>query len=91
MSVIYKYELDNLGSPLEIPYGAKILNADFQDDQLFIWALVEKNNIKESRCFKAYGAGHEIPYMPDSKLIYISTAFMDNGLVFHIFEVKDSL
>ena len=70
---------------LRIPAGAKVLHADCVGDSLFAWFLVNPEAMNETRKFRVFGTGFEIP--EDLNLKYIATAKMSDGvLIWHIFE-----
>jgi hypothetical protein len=84
MQTIWKYEL----SPeceLKIPRGSIPLHVHTQNDVPMLWMLVNSDAPLEKRRFKSYGTGHK---MYDETLQYIGTFHLNNGLVFHTFEVK---
>lgn len=86
MKTIWKYKL----APeieLEVPTRREFLTVHAQGEDIFLWMKVDTiyypqyfNKIK-IRCF---GTGHEMPN--DKELSYLGTAFLPNGLVFHVFE-----
>lgn len=42
----------------------------------------------EARTFRVFGTGHQIPEDAEQMYVFIGTAFMYTGLVFHIFELE---
>jgi hypothetical protein len=58
------------------------LSANFQGDDLYFWALVDKyrDDTKEVT-FYIHGTGHPIN---EDGLTFVNTVFI-NGLVFHVF------
>lgn len=84
-NTIWKFQLNEEQlQQLEVPSGAQILTANFQDDNLCIWALVNDEAPREPRYIRLIGTGQVVD-MFETK-IYINTVFK-NGFVFHIFEV----
>jgi hypothetical protein len=89
MLTIYKYPL-KLGATydsLGMPKGAKILRAEFQNNILTLWAMVDTELTDERRYFVTFGTGHDMGAYDENKLFYISTVFITQ-FVFHVFEYK---
>jgi len=90
MEKIYKYKLDDPFSEIILPVGSRILNAGIQNDEMFMWAIVNtENGVSEVRRFYYVNTGDEIVY-PLYALDYINTATSRNGIVWHIFEIAES-
>ena len=90
MLTIYKYSISDAQggySSNELPVGAKILSSAFQGNDLFIWALVDTDAVKERRYFLVFPTGSDIGSYAEQMLIFINTAFI-GSLVFHVFEYK---
>lgn len=83
MKTVYKYPLEVEDKQvLKLPANSKILSANFQGDDLFFWALVDKDTDEtEEVTFYIHGTGHEIK---EYGFIFLGTVFK-NGLVFHVF------
>lgn len=85
MKRIFKYPLEITDEQhVEMPFGASLLTAQFQGDDLVVWALVdaEEQETKKKR-FRIYGTGHPIEGLPGS---YLATAQEPmRGLVWHVF------
>lgn len=89
---IFKYLIipSDIKQKIMMPEGAKILTFQMQNQELYIWALVNPNNEMEERKFYVFGTGHEIEM--ENISIYIGTAQMMGGsLVWHLFEEALSL
>lgn len=86
MQVIYKYDLPISDYPVvEMPVGAIIMSIQSQNDGVFIWALIDKQEEgREYREFVVFGTGHPIEEDLDT-LTYLESV-MSNGYVWHIFE-----
>lgn len=86
MKTIWKYQLERIGeTSISMPKGAEILNIGIQGNWLCLWALVDTEAEKESRCFMVYGTGWEIDNI---ELSYIDTFITEIGFfVWHFFEV----
>ena len=83
---IHKFSLRDVEDQLiELPIGAKILDAQFQRGVLCLWALVDPTAPKEGRWFRVSGTGHTV--LDEERLTHIATAQLDT-LVFHVFEVN---
>lgn len=85
--VIWKYPLSFGANFLHIPNGAEILSVQAQDNQPFLWALVDTDNQEEMRQFQFFATGQDIYDIPNYALKYINTCQFDGGaFVFHLFE-----
>ncbi len=83
MKTIWKFKLEQ-ETELDMPAGAEVLCVRGQGDGIFLWALVNPENLKEKRCFVSLGTGHDVLDIP---LKFVGTAFLEHGpLVIHIFE-----
>ncbi len=63
MNTIYKYPLEIVsGQAIELPFGAEILDAQIQNDQLCIWALIDMDIEAPAvtRHFVIYGTGKRV-------------------------------
>ena len=91
MQTIYKYQLEKPGTDYEvsgIPSGAKILRVDRQAHSIFLWALVDTKEFKETRFFEVRATGEEIPQDGRTRT-FLNTFLINNGeYVFHAFEVS---
>ncbi len=87
MKTIYKYGIelsDNF--IINMPKDAKILSAQIQDKNPFLWALIDTDKPFETKAFKLIGTGHQIKN--EDKLKFIDTFQMHfEQLIFHLFEV----
>ena len=90
MKTIYKY---NLSFPIdtiqevEMPYGAQIISAKNQKEQICIWAIIDEEEERhEYRKFEICGTGTPIESKKEMK--FIDTVLMSQGtFVFHVFEL----
>lgn len=86
MAEVWKYEV-GLDRTLRLPKGAKVLSADHQFGEIFIWILVNPDPTveHEARKFEVYGTGHTIHGTEELEFI---DSVMVNGhrFVFHVFE-----
>lgn len=83
---IYKYPLEITDiQTLEMPIGAKLLDAQMQNGNLCLWALVDTAANKEKRSIAIYGTGNP---MPDEVGEYIATfQTMGGAFVGHVFDL----
>jgi len=88
MITIFKYTLSKFATftKVKIPVNAEILSAAAQGTNLCVWAKVDTEAETEERIFEAFGTGHEIPFDMGIDYTFIDTAYMSDGLVFHVFE-----
>jgi len=85
MKVVYKYDVEIKSCVrLRIPGGGKIIKAALQRGILRIWAEVNTKNGDHFRYIRILATGESFP--EDVYLDYIDTIFLENGLVFHIYE-----
>jgi hypothetical protein len=84
MKTIWKYSMMTPECDFEMPKGAQILCVQVQNEIPQIWALVDPGLDRNTRRFRTYGTGHDIPENPGK---YIGTIQMYRGrLMFHVFE-----
>tara|TARA_R110000803_G_C11777979_1_gene296209 strand:+ start:260 stop:517 length:258 start_codon:yes stop_codon:yes gene_type:complete len=85
MKTIYKYQLNAISMVTEIPIPrkAKVLKCGLQNNQVFIWAMVQTDNEDEIRSFEVCPTGEEVDVKAKN---HIGTIFQDE-LVWHIFEI----
>lgn len=82
-SVIWKYQLRDVRTTVEMPYGAKVLCVQLQEGYPTIWALVDPLAPKECRTFEVVGTGHKVDAAATT---YIGT-WQDDPFVWHLFEL----
>ena len=86
---IFKYEIpltDEL-IKIEMPEKSSICDINNQGDNLFLWAKVDIHAPLMTSKFKIFGTGHKIDNC--EQLSFLKTVHMPNGLVWHVFAVKD--
>lgn len=90
MFTIYKYHIpvtDKL--EIELPKAYKILSFDTQDNDLYLWCLVDTNAEKNIVKFSVFGTGFEIKPEEINNLEYVGTAQQNKGgLIWHLFKNK---
>lgn len=86
MNVVYKYPVLPGSHILELPLGTRVLHADLQRDECFLWAAVnpDQRDMIERR-FVFTGTGHRF----DSAIVAHIASFLsdDDSFVGHVFEV----
>lgn len=74
---------------IEVPLGAKPLNAEMQNDELCLWMLVNPAVEKVTKKVHIHGTGHKVS---DFVTVgdYVDSFMMLNGsLVFHVFVTEN--
>jgi hypothetical protein len=85
MKSVWKFHL-HPAYPTYMPIGAKPLSVHAQNDDLYLWALVDTDSPVEGRKFVIVGTGHEVNEHAGD---FIGTAHLSGGsLVLHVFEAK---
>lgn len=72
-----------------MPVGAAVLHVGFQDDYLYVWALVDTSPElpKQERLFSLRGTGHEVSFDAASRAKFVGSAVHPNvPLVMHVWE-----
>ena len=84
MNKIYKYQRDKINGTVTLPVGSNILDIEYQEDNLFLWALVDTLiNETEDVELEIGGTGWDIEN-PD-QLKHLKTLH-HKGFVWHIFK-----
>ena len=94
MKVIYKWELRLTDvQKIEMPIDSQILSIKKQNNNVYLWALVDKNiEIVEDKNIYIYGTGRLInEENRKHNVSFIDTIIMDNGFSWHFFEEKNEL
>ena len=86
---IFKYpiRIEDIQS-IKLPIGAEILCVQTQNNEPFIWALVDPSTDADmmSHTFELFGTGHEVTYDMGIESKYIGTFQLHGGdLIFHLF------
>jgi hypothetical protein len=85
---IWKYNLRITDTQsICLPENARILSAQMQNNELYIWVLHDKDYSSEVRHFAIYGTGHDIPENPGFPIASVQQVFGGGSLVWHLFEV----
>lgn len=83
---VYKYSLEIKDEQMVLlPIGARILTVQQQNNNIFLWALVNSTASEEQAfTIRIHGTGHAIS--DSDELEYINTVQLYGGkLVFHVF------
>ena len=89
MKRVYKYELPVRDvATIRLPKGADWLSVGCQQDELFLWCLVDPSETDTTeRTFRIAGTGHDLAH--NKNWDFIGSVMMHGGtLVFHIFEAR---
>lgn len=82
---IYKYPLKAPGiTEVLMPFGAKVLTAQYQSGELRLWAQCGVGLKPTKRVFEAIGTGWDIEV---DGWVYVATVQDGAGYVWHVFEV----
>lgn len=71
------------GQVLMIPEGAEILTVQLQNQQPYLWAVVNPEHETELRKFEIHGTGNPIAAFAERR--YVAT-FQQPPFVWHVFE-----
>ncbi len=91
MRTIHKYPVPMQDEfTLSMPRRSPLLCVQAQDDQPFVWALVDTEFPYRERRFALRGTGHPAPEDTGSTWEYVGTFQLDNGFVGHLFAEDES-
>lgn len=83
MNKIYKYPIDEIKGTVKLPVGSNILDIEYQEGNLFLWALVDTlSKETEDVELEIYGTGWDIK--KSDQLKHLKTLH-HRGLVWHVF------
>ena len=85
MKTVWKYEIGREGREgrdLDVPKGAKFLDAQIQNGVLCLWALVDPDAGSQGIRVNILGTGWQVDEIAGE---YLATVQPGGGLVFHIF------
>lgn len=83
MQTIHKYQLKlESKQQVDIPYPAKIIKADIQNGNIFIWAICNPSFEPVTKIIEMFGTGEK---MENAVRNHIDTVQV-NSFVWHIFE-----
>ena len=89
MKKIFKYLMKTDGK-MQLPKGVNILSVKAINNDIYLWAMVDTEAEIIPVDFAVVGTGFEIEDHIDD-LIFIDTALLVNGLVFHVFLKKEKV
>ncbi len=82
---IWKYQLDIVPEQqIQMPFGARMLTVQNQDDKICLWAIVDPTSYKVFRDISIIGTGIEVDYN-SLRGDYLGTVQI-LSLVWHVFE-----
>ena len=86
---VWKYKIPMKDSfSIEMPDNHSTLTVQLQNNEPYIWVLVETSDTLIKAEFRLAGTGHAIEYPENDGLNYIGSFQMENGrFIFHLFEV----
>ncbi len=85
-TTIWKFKIMPGKTVLDMPIGARILGVMVHGEEVFLWALVNSDAVKQPRTFYAAGTGHALPDRA-FEWTHLGSIQLDKGnLIFHIFE-----
>lgn len=88
MKTIHKYPLTlEARQSVMMPYGAKIVRAEFQGTNLSLWALVDTREPKVNRKLFMQNTGKPIPQKDNKAFRYIYSVQQEDATMLHIFEI----
>lgn len=88
MKTIYKYRLPFMEvAKVKMPEEAQILRVDGVDGALWIWALVDTDNLIEERTFNLYKTGSVLPdNIYEARYHGCGAIFIQMELMMYVFE-----
>ena len=85
---IYKYQMPILEEfTLDLPEGAEIIRTATENGMLWLWAIVNTNATNETRKFRAFKTGGQMPDGIDLTYIGFCPIYVQMELGLYIFEV----
>lgn len=88
---VWKFVLDTQRGDLlavQMPRGARMLDAGAQGGVLCVWALVDPKAELEIRAIRIAGTGHSLGDDVDPATTYVGRAeFLDGQLQLHVFDL----
>jgi len=88
IKTVYKYELVFKNEQiLELPVNSKILDVQYQNNQLYAWVLLNKHHgpAKQKHTIELYDTGQDISYEMGARRNYLKTLQV-NDSTYHVFE-----
>lgn len=86
MITIYKYAVEMREDfTLDLPQSAQFLDAQLQNDGVYLWARVDTNAPIRTYRFGVHGTGHPMTELTRSAPHIATFQLADGHLVFHLF------
>ena len=86
--IIFKYQMPVLEDfEMTLPEGAEIIRMEDREGMFWLWAVVDTSAPEETRTFKAFKTGAEIPAGLNLKYVGFCAVFVQMELGLYIFEV----
>lgn len=86
MITIYKYPVELLEDfTLDLPQSAQFLDAQLQNDGVYLWARVDTNAPTRTYRFGVHGTGHPMTEFTRSAPHLATFQLADGNLVLHLF------
>jgi hypothetical protein len=92
VKAIYKYRLPFMEvATVEMPKDARVIRIDGLDGALWIWAIVDTEEEKETRTFYLFKTGAEMPGDIETSFTYLGCGaiFVQMELMMYVFERHD--
>jgi hypothetical protein len=83
MQAIYKFKLDGPVTPITLPQGSKVLDLEWRNGDIYLWALCNPAKEPMTRKFRVHETGSEYPF---DTLKFRKTVHSPSR-AFHVFEV----
>lgn len=88
MKTIWKFGLGiHDYQEVTMPVGAQILTVQCQDGRPYLWALVDPDATRETRHFRIFGSGFDMPDCVGREHHIGTVQQLGGALVWHVFEV----
>ncbi len=85
MNSIWKFSLDIVDrQKVAMPAHSHLLTAQFQGEQLMLWALVDLKQQSRNRIIRIYGTGR--PCNEQTSEAYLTSVQEGSSLIWHVFD-----
>ena len=86
---VFKYPINKIGEVVEIqlPSNWAICDINHQDNEFYIWAMVDIHAPLKTERFIIHGTGWKIDDIENH--FFLKTVHMPNGTVWHVFAVQE--
>lgn len=86
MRTIWKFSIGQTKAAVKMPIGAKPLAVQVQGDEACLWAEVDSDAETETRHFRIFGTGHDMPSGMGYSDVYLGT-FQQGPFMWHLYEL----